>query len=154
VGHMITFSRVIGAPPDAVFNRVVDVDALPTWNGAIREVVERPDSLAPGAVWKVKIHALGSTWVSRSEVTALDRADRRFAYRSQSDDGNPSYADWNWKVDSETGGSQITVTVDANPKSFFRKYLLIHVRKPSLRKEMQVSLAKLSELVQKEAPAD
>lgn len=154
MGHVMTFSRVMNASPDAVFDRIVDVEALPSWNGAIREVVERPDSLAPGAVWKVKIHAVGSTWVSKSEVTALDRAGHRFAYRSQSDDGNPSYADWNWKVDSEAGGSEVTVAVDANPKSFFRKYLLIHVRKPSLRKEMQASLAKLSELVRREKPTD
>lgn len=29
---------------------------------------------------------------SRSRLTALDRNARRFAYRSATDDGNPSYA--------------------------------------------------------------
>ncbi len=144
----MTFSRAINAPPDAVFDRVVDVEALPAWNSAITEVIERPDALTPGAVWKVKIHALGSTWVSRSEVKTIDRAGRRFAYRSRSDDDNPSFADWQWKVDATAGGSEITVSLDANPRSFLRKYLLIHLRKPSLRKEMQASLAKLSELVE------
>ena len=145
MGHVITVSRSVDASPDAVFARITDVGALPSWNTAIREVVEQPETLVPGAGWKVKVHALGSTWVSKSEVIELDQSERRFAYRSQSDDGNPSYADWTWAVDPVASGSKVTVTVDANPKSLLRKYFLIRLRKPSLRKEMEASLAKLSD---------
>jgi hypothetical protein len=35
------------------------------------------------------------------------------------------------------------VTVDINPLTFWRKHLLIRIRRPALRKEMQASLAAL-----------
>lgn len=146
MGHVITFSRSVDAPPDALFARLTDISALPTWNSAIREIVELPETLVPGAQWKVRLHAMGSTWVSKSEVVELDRPGRRFTYRSQSDDGNPSFADWAWAVDPAAPGSNVTVTVDVHPKTFLRKNLLIRLRKPFLRKEMETSLAKLADL--------
>jgi hypothetical protein len=134
----------MGAAPEAVFSLVTDVSRLPDWNQAITEVVEEPDRLDAGSVWKVRIHALGQTWVSRSQVSALDPAAGRFAYRSQSDDGNPSYADWEWLVEPNEGGSMVTLTVDLNPITFWRKHLLVRIRRRSLRKEMQESLAALA----------
>lgn len=147
MGHIITFSRNIEASPDALFARLTDVAVLPSWNRAIREVFQQPETLVPGAIWKVRIHAQGATWTSKSELIELDRVSRRFSYRSQSDDGNPSYADWAWAVDAVASGSKVTVTVDINPKTFLRRHLLIRVRKPGLRKEMETSLAKLSDAV-------
>ena len=147
MSHIGTFSAYVDAPPDAVFGRIIDVGKLPSWNSAIREVTEQPQTMTRGAIWKVRIHALGSTWVSKSEVVEFDRATRRFSYRSQSDDGNPSYADWTWTVDSEGDGSKVTVSFGANPKSFLRKYFAIHMRKPGLRKEIKASLESLSAAV-------
>jgi Polyketide cyclase / dehydrase and lipid transport len=137
----------VDALPDAVLSVVTSVSRLPEWNPAITEVVEAPERLEPGTVWRVRIHALGQSWVSKSEVVALDASARRFAYRSQSDDGNPSYADWEWHVVPDGDGSRVTVTVDLNPLTFWRKHLLIRVRRPALRKEMQNSLAALGSAV-------
>src|SRR2546421_11950922 len=56
-----------------------------------------------------------STWVSESQVSAIDPATGRFAYRSQSDDGNPSYVDWEWHVDAEGDGSIVDLTGRSQP---------------------------------------
>jgi hypothetical protein len=120
---------------------------LPEWNPAITEVIEAPERLEPGTVWRVRVHALGQSWVSKSQVIVLDTAAGRFAYRSQSDDGNPSYADWEWHVESDGDGSRVTVTVDLHPLSFWRKHVLIRIRRPALRKEMQRSVAALGSTV-------
>jgi hypothetical protein len=137
----------IAAAPALVFARLIDIDRLPDWNHAITEVVERPSELTPGAVWKVRLHALGQSWVSKSTLIELDESQRRFRYRSQTDDGNRSYADWEWAVRSDGNGSQVAVAVDLQPLSFWRKYLFVHIRRPALRREMQRSLAALSATV-------
>jgi hypothetical protein len=111
---------------------------------AITEVVEAPDHLEPGSVWKIRLHALSQSWVSKSEVAAIDPDAGFFAYRSQTDDGNPSYADWEWHVESDQEGSKVTVTVELHPTTFLRRHILIRLRRPALRKEMGESLNALS----------
>jgi uncharacterized protein YndB with AHSA1/START domain len=136
-----TVSRQIDAPPATVFGYLTDISKLPEWNHAITGVVEAPTPLAPGTTWKVGIHALGKSWVSKSRVSELDPTTRRFSYRSQSDDGNPSYADWAWRVDADDEhGSTVSVTVDLEPMTFWRKHLLVRIRRPALRREMHASL--------------
>jgi uncharacterized protein YndB with AHSA1/START domain len=136
-------SGYVDAAPDLVFGFLTDVSRLPEWNRAISDVVDVPAQLAPGAVWRVRLHALGQSWVSRSEVSEIDRAKRHFLYRSQSDDGNPSYADWAWSVEPDGAGSMVFVTVDLNPVTFWRRHLLIKVRRPALRSEMHNSIEQL-----------
>lgn len=148
MGRRESASTRIGATPDAVFGLVTDVSRLPEWNRAITEIVEAPAQLDAESVWKVRIHALGQSWVSKSRVSVLDPAAGRFAYSSQSDDGNPSYADWEWNVEPHESGSIVTVTVDPNPVTFWRKHLLIRIRRLGLRKEMQDSLTALAAAVQ------
>jgi uncharacterized protein YndB with AHSA1/START domain len=140
-------SAYVDVSPERVFDRLVDVANLPGWNDAITEVVELPNAMTPGTVWKVRVSALGRSWVSKSTVEILDASNRRFAYRSQSDDGNPSYADWEWQVHTEGTGSKVAVTVDLHPETFWRKHLLIKVRRPSLRNEMRDSIAHLATTV-------
>ncbi|HVE64023.1 MAG TPA: hypothetical protein VNB94_09505, partial [Mycobacteriales bacterium] len=82
-----------------------------------------------------------------STLTELDPESGRFAYRSQSDDGNPSFADWVWHIESEDAGSRVTVTVDVTPLTFWRKNLLIKIRRTGLRKEMHESLTALESSV-------
>jgi len=140
-----TVSGQVDAPPGMVFGYLIDVSKLPEWNQAITDVVEAPNRLAPGTTWKVGIHALRKSWVSKSQVSELDPATRRFSYRSQSDDGNPSYADWAWQVDSEgEHGSMVSVTVDLEPMTFWRTHLLVKIRRPALRREMHASLNSLN----------
>jgi len=147
MGKQESVSARVGASPEAVFSLITDVSRLPEWNQAITEVVEAPERLDAGSVWKVRIHALGQTWVSKSQASAIDPATDRFAYRSQTDDGNPSYADWEWHVYADGDCSMVTVTVDLNAITFWRKHLIIRIRRPALRKEMQASLAALGDVV-------
>jgi uncharacterized protein YndB with AHSA1/START domain len=126
-------TAVVDADPDAVFATVTDLGRLPEWNAAIRRVVESPSELGVGAEWVVEMHALGQNWHSRSRAEEIDRTARVFRYRSCTDDGNPSYANWRWSVTpNETGGSRVTVTSELNPKTFWRKALLVHIRRRQL----------------------
>ena len=139
-----SLSAHIDASPTVVLERLSDIARLPDWNRAITEVLEQPGELVPGSVWKVRLHALGQSWVSTSTLIELDETQGRFRYRSQSDDGNPSYADWEWTVVTDAAGAKVTVTVALHPATFWRKYLLVHLRRPALRKEMHASLIALS----------
>jgi hypothetical protein len=143
MGKQVSVSAPVAATPAAVFGLVTDIPSLPRWNAAITEVVEVPAHLEVGSRWKVKLHALGQSWVSKSQVSAIDPATGRFAYRSQSDDGNPSYADWEWRISGEGDASVVALTVDLNPITFWRKHLLVKIRGPVLRKEMLASLTAL-----------
>ena len=139
-----SLSAHINASPAVVLERLTDVAGLPEWNRAITDVVQQPAVLRPGSVWKVRLHALGQSWVSTSTLIELDEAQGRFRHRSQSDDGNPSYADWEWRVVPDAAAAKVTVTVALHPETFWRKYLLIHLRRPALRKEIRASLIALS----------
>jgi hypothetical protein len=143
----VSVDGYIDAPPRTVVGRVYDIGRLPEWNRAITEVLVQPDRLVPGSVWKVRMRASGQTWTSRSTLTELDEATGRFRYRSQSDDGNPSYADWDWSITEQGSGSRVLVTVTLNPVTFWRKYLLAYLRRPALRREMYASLIALSTTV-------
>ena len=137
----------VDATPAALFARLTDIARLAEWNDAITEVLEQPARLTPGAVWKVRFHALGQSWVSRSTLVELDAERGRFRHRSQTDDGNPSYADWEWTVQPDGAGAQVTATVELYPRTFWRKYLFVHLRPPALRREMRASMAALSTTV-------
>ncbi|HWS46292.1 MAG TPA: SRPBCC family protein [Acidimicrobiia bacterium] len=137
----------VDASPAAVFARLTDIARLAEWNDGITQVLEQPAQLTPGAVWKVRMRALGQSWVSRSTLVEFDAEQGRFRHRSQTDDGNPSYADWDWTVQRDGTGTRVTVTVELHPRTFWRKYLLVHLRRPALRSEMRASLRALSATV-------
>ncbi len=138
-------SAVIPAPPDTVFATLTDIAGLPSWNAVITAVVEQPDRLEPGAEWVVELRALGQSWRSRSTLEELDVPGRRFAYRSCSDDGNPSYAQWAWTVTAEPAGSRVAVSWDLHPATFWRRVLLARIRARQLsRTELPASLEALA----------
>ena len=141
-----TLTAVVPASPDEVFATLTDPVRLPVWNTAIRRLVQAPDQLADGAEWVVELHVLGRTWHSRSRVQTIDRSGRTFAYRSQTDDGNPSYADWHWTVAEQPGGrSLVSVTFTLHPKTLWRRVLFVHVRRRQLAAhEVPSSLAALA----------
>src|SRR5690242_4926719 len=84
-------SQFVAAPADDAFALITTPDRLPEWNSAIIRVVDAPDALSPDAEWVVQLSALGQSWPSRSTVVDIDPQARHFAYRSRTDDGNPSY---------------------------------------------------------------
>lgn len=143
----LTTRTVIPAPPETVFDVITDIDRLPDWNLEIPKVVESPADLAVGAEWVVAIHAMKTRWNSRSRVLELDRDRGRFAYRSQSDDGNPSFADWRWRLEPNPGGTRVTVEVSVNPRTFLRRRVLSELRRSGLRKAIEQSLDALREQV-------
>ena len=139
-------SRVLYAPADDVFAVVTDISRLPEWNTAITAVIEQPDHLEPGAEWVIEMHALGRRWHSRSMVEALDPTGRCFAYKSVTDDGNPSYALWTWLVADHTDGALVTVACELHPRTFWRRTLLVRIRSRQLaHTELIHSLASLEE---------
>jgi uncharacterized protein YndB with AHSA1/START domain len=142
----VEVSRTIAVDADSVFALITTPERLPEWNSVIRATLEAPDELVPGAQWVVEFRALGQSWPSRSTVTTLDRPARLFAYRSQTDDGNPSHADWMWRIDPSASGCELRVTVDVHPQTFWRRVLLAHVRVRQLRNEIPRSLDALAML--------
>ena len=144
--YRVSASAPVAAEPDAVFAQITDVRRLPQWNRAITDVIDAPGvPLRPGSIWTVKVHAMGKSWVSRSEACVVDEAGGRFAYRSQSADGNPSYADWAWHVEPFAEGTRVTTSVALEPRTFWRRHLLVHLRRPALRREVRASLAALEQ---------
>lgn len=144
---MTTLRRRIAVDPDTVFRAVTDLNGLPTWNRAITRVLDAPAELTPGCEWVVEVRALGQRWPSRSRLVELDPQARRFAYRSGTDDGNPSYATWMWTVTGAPGGSDVEVTWTVSPRTFWRRVLLARVRAAQLRRhEVPASLVALGAL--------
>jgi uncharacterized protein YndB with AHSA1/START domain len=141
MGRTESIAGVVDASPDETFAFLTDLDRLPEWNAIMVGVVERPDALVPGAEWVVEFHALGRNWHSRSKLEELAPDRRVFAYRSQTDDGNPSYAIWRWQVEPAAGGgSQVTASWDLRPQTFWRRVLLSRVRSRQLRREVPASI--------------
>ena len=137
--------RFVAAPPDDVFALITNVEPLPEWNGAIIRVVDAPDELRPGTEWVVQLSALGQSWPSRSTVIDIDSSTRYFAYWSQSDDGNPSFANWSWQVTDAPRGCEVTVSCALHPASFWRRVLLVRIRAWQLqRRELPASLRALA----------
>ena len=143
-------SRVVPAAPDAVFATLTDLAGLPAWNAAMTSVVDQPTKLEVGAEWVVEFHVLGRSWRSRSRVEELDVARRRFAYRSATDDGNASWADWVWEVTDDPGGSRVTVAWELHPLTFWRRVLLARVRARQLaRTEVPASITALAAVAER-----
>jgi len=141
---LVSASRIVDALPDDLFTRLTDISGLADWNRAITGVVERPDHLDVGAQWIVEMHALGRTWHSRSVVETLDRIGRCFAYRSATNDGNPSYTLWTWVVAEHPDGALVTVAGELHPLTFWRRRLFVHIRSRQLaHTELVESLAAL-----------
>lgn len=145
MGGKASVTGTVPSSPNDVFAFLTDLDRLPDWNAIMTSVVERPETLRPGAEWVVEVKAMGNTWRSRSRVEEYDTARRVFAYRSGTDDGNPSYAIWRWIVErAPEGGSRVTVSWDLNPATFWRRVLLSRIRARQLRREVPSSIDALA----------
>lgn len=142
-------SAVVEADPDAVFAVLTDIDRLGEWNQIITGVLQRPSEMTPGAEWVVEMHSMGQTWSSRSRLESLDASARRFSYRSGSDDGNPSFTTWHWSVDPHPTGTEVTVDWDLNPRTFWRRHLVVHLRRRALAREVPSSIRALADAVAK-----
>lgn len=141
----VNATTVVDAAPTDVFDLITDIDQLPAWNAEIVEVVEGGGALEVGSEWVVEMRALHTHWRSRSQALEIDPERGRFAYRSQTDDGNPSYAEWQWDIAPDPAGTRVRVSVDAHPRTFFRKLLVARIRPKGLQQAMDRSLDALGE---------
>lgn len=138
----------VDATPIAVFDLITDIERLPEWNAAIEAVTDRPAVLDVGAEWVVIMHPPKlPRWKSRSRVEELDRDHLKFAYRTQTDDGNPTYVLWTWRIVAADGGAQVSVSWDAYPKTIGRMFFAPLVRRPQLRREVPASLAAINHFI-------
>ena len=124
----------VSAPADDLFELITSPERLPEWNKAIVRVIDLPEELQAGAEWVVQLSALGQSWRSRSTVLDIDSEGRHFVYRSCTDDGNPSYATWSWRVADAPGGCEVTVSCALYPETFWRRVLMVKIRASQLRR--------------------
>jgi uncharacterized protein YndB with AHSA1/START domain len=140
-----TAVATVSSPASDVFGLLTDIDRLPEWNSIIVKVVERPETLSPGSEWVVQLKAMGNSWPSRSTIEEHDPHGHVFAYRSCTDDGNPSYARWRWAVEpAADGGSRVSVSWELHPKTFWRRALLVRIRSRQLQREVPASIESLA----------
>ena len=132
-----------GHTPVEVFAFITDLDALPRWNKAIEEVIERPATLCPGASWRVRMHADGLRWTSRSTLVRCHLVTGEFVYRSGTDDGNPSFTEWWWRAVVRGDGTELTVRWSLHPRTRFRRWFLARYRLRRLRREVPASLERI-----------
>lgn len=142
-----SWSAVLRTDPPTVFKALADLELLPRWNPTMTRLAEKPQGLEPGAQWVVEFRVLGRTWLSRSTLLELDPTGGRFAYRSATDDGNPSFSDWLWRVSEHPEGTTLTVEWALHPKTFWRKVLLARIRSGQLRSEVSRSVEALETLL-------
>ena len=141
-------SEVLPVDASTAFGVITDLARLPGWNATMNQVVELPEHLEAGAEWVVEFQLLGRRWKSRSRVESIDAASLRFAHRTQTDDGNPSFADWRWAVEPLQSGCRVTVSWDLHPVTFWRRMVLARIRNHQLaRTEVPASLAALAQVV-------
>ena len=144
---------VIEAAPLEVFAKLTNLSGLPSWNVAMTKVWELPENLEPGAEWVVECHVLGRSWRSRSRCEVFDPDAGPFAYRSGTDDGNPSYARWEWTVTPAGDATAVEVRWELHPVTFWRRVLLGRIRARQLAKaEVPTSLGALRQAV-RQVPA-
>jgi uncharacterized protein YndB with AHSA1/START domain len=142
-----TATGTVPAPPAAVFDAITDIDRLPEWNKTIQRVVERLEVPTEGAEWVVAVKPPGMPeWLSRATTVEHDPVGHRFRYRTRTDDGNPSWALWEWRAEPAAGGSTVTVSWELHPKTFARRVFFSRVRNRALRREVKVSIESLRTL--------
>ena len=142
-------SQVLPGEGSAAFRAITDLARLPEWNAKMTRVVALPEHFAVGAEWIVEFAVFGRRWKSRSRVESIDAGAMRFAHRTRTDDGNPSFSDWRWEVEHLQDGCRVTVSWDLHPVTLWRRVLLSRIRNHQLaRAEVPASLAALSRTFQ------
>jgi hypothetical protein len=138
----------VDVDPDQFFALLTNVERLPEWNEHIHHVVTGGAEITPGSEWVVEMRAMGSKWSSRSRALEVDPVRRHFVHTSRTDDGNPSIATWTWDVHgSAASGSDVVVSYELEPKTFWRRMLLARVRQRQLPAELRASLRTAEQLL-------
>lgn len=138
-------TAVVETSPAEAFAAITAIDRLSDWNERIANVIDAPDGpLAEGVEWVVQMAVPPAKWRSRSTVVGYDPDRRVFEYRTQTDDGNPSFAVWHWSVKPDSAGAKVTVDWEVHPKTFWRRLLFAKLRRKQLANEVPDSLHALA----------
>jgi hypothetical protein len=148
-----TVTGHVSAPPDELFALIIDVERLPDWNRCVPRLIEAPGELAAGTEWVIWQKAFGSGWASRSTVTTIDAKARVFIHRTQTTDGNASYAIWTWTIADVAGDAELTVHFELHPKTFWRRKVFARIRRRQLQREIRTSIAEADRLLVAERAA-
>jgi hypothetical protein len=142
----------VDASPDQMFGVITDISRLPQWNRRIDHVVEAPDALGDDVEWVVQMRVNGARWNSRAHLEELDASAGRFRYVSRTDDNNPSRAHWSWQLVPADDGTEVTVSWELQPRTFFRERIAAPMRNRQLEREVRESIhAAASAAVQSQA---
>ena len=147
--HGSATGHLPGVPCNDVFEHITNIDLLPTWNRAIEQVVESPPALTPGAEWVVVMHPSAMPrWKSRSRGVEEITPGTSFTYRSQTDDGNPSFVTWQWLLTPAIDGTDVTVRWDGYPQTVGRRLVGAPLRRRMLQHEAPASLESLRRVLE------
>lgn len=105
VGHQATITRVVAAPPTAVFDLLTAVDRYPEW----RRDVERIERLEPSE-GRVRFREHGEF----GPITfRIERADRPTLFQTRIDDPDqPFGGTWTFVLVPDGAGTRLTITED------------------------------------------
>ena len=109
--QIVSASREIAAPPEAVFELIADPAHQPTWDGNdnLDEVVRGDRVRAVGDVFSMRVT---NGKVRDNHVVAFEEG-RLIAWRPASEGKDPAGHEWRWEIEPlPGGGSRVTHTYD------------------------------------------
>ncbi len=95
----IRVERHISAPPQAVFDVILDVDRYPEWNGFTPRITMRSDEVAVGKEFDLDCQMTDTQLLEgeREVVLALDREKLHFCMGTSRTRGRPGIRSFRWQ---------------------------------------------------------
>ncbi len=137
------FSVVINRPIEEVFAFTTDLEKMMQWVGELRE--SKKTSAGPVGMGMTFRHVVG-LWGRRLEVNhklTEYEPNRKFGFKSTS---GPVPNEAEWTFESVTGGTKITVSIEAEPGGFFK--IAVPLLRRMFRRQWQTNLANLKDLLE------
>jgi hypothetical protein len=103
VGHVASRSLALGAPPDAVFDTIANVETFPAWWKDISRV-----EMLPADDGRTRFRQHSSTGPIVMEV--IERTPPSRFVTKIADPDQPFGGTWTWEIVPEGSGSRLTIT--------------------------------------------
>ncbi len=140
------FSVVINRPIEEVFTFTTDFEKMTQWVGELRE--SKKTSEGPMGVGTTFRHVVG-LWGRRLEVNhkvTEYEPNRKLRFGTAS---GPVPNEAEWIFESTTGGTKITVSIEAEPGGFFK--IAVPLLRRMFRRQWETNLANLKDLLEAQA---